>query len=139
MVVTKKEAAKWNGFDTIVLTADWAIDILKSMTDDGKRPWPAAMPKQCRLYLDAKTYWPHRIEWLGSVPGKSENGVILQMEFRSPKHEVFSLEVCKREFSFDPGKGKLPNQVDQTEDLKERLRYRNQQLAAERGKSATTK
>jgi len=136
MVVTKKEAIKWHGFDVNVLTADWAIDIVKAVTEDGKRPWPPAMPRQSRLYLDAKTHWPHRIEWLGSVPGKTEDGVVLQMEFRNPKHEALSPEVCKREFSFDPGKGKVPNQVDQTEIVKDQLRARNMQLAAEKGKIA---
>jgi hypothetical protein len=132
MVVTRKESVKWNGIDVILLTADWGIDVVKMVTGDGKAAWPVSLPRQCRLYLDAKTYWPHRIEWLGAVPGKTEDGVALQMEFRNPKHEVLSSEVCKREFSFDPGKGKGP---DMTEELKDRVRYRNQQLAAQKGKT----
>jgi len=139
MVVIKKEAVKWHGFDVILLTADWALDSLRMITDDGKRPWPSAMPRQCRLYLDAKTHWPHRIEWLGAVPGKAEDGVVLQMEFRDPKHETLSADVCKREFSFDPGKTKVPSQVDRTEIIKDQLRARNLQLAAERGKNASPK
>jgi hypothetical protein len=137
MVVTKKESVKWHGFDVILLSADWSIDIVKSMTDDGKRPWPQSLPRQCRLYLDAKTRWPHRIEWLGPISARSEDAIILQMEFRHPKHEELSPEVCKREFSFDPGKAKVPSHVDLTEELKDALRYRNQQLTAQRGKSSS--
>jgi hypothetical protein len=136
MVVTKKEAANWRGKDVTVLTADWTLEIAKSITQDGKQPWPQFLPRQCRLFLDAKTRWPHRIEWLGPVVGRAEDGVILQMEFRGPKHEPLSPEVCKKEFSFDPGKADVSSHVDLTEELKDALRYRNQQLTAQKGKNA---
>jgi hypothetical protein len=139
MVVTKKEELKWHGFNVTLLTADWGIDTLKSVTQDGKNPWPQSLPRQCRLYLDAKTRWPHRVEWLGPVPGRTEDSIILQMEFRNPKHEALSAEACQREFSFDPGKTKVPSQVDLTERLKDALRYRNQQLTAQRGSIAPAK
>jgi len=139
MVVTKKEAANWRGKDVTVLTADWNFEIAKSITQDGKQPWPQFLPHQCRLFLDAKTRWPHRIEWLGPVVGRAEDGVILQMEFRDPKHEPLSPEVCKKEFSFDPGKANVPSHVDLTEELKDALRYRNQQLSAQKGKNAPRK
>lgn len=139
MVVTKKEEAKWHGLDVTVLTADWTYDIVKQITLDGKQPWRAFFPRQCRLFLDAKTRWPHRIEWIGPIPGKEQDGIILQMEFRNPKHEVLSPEVCKKEFTFDPGKAKVPTQADITEQLKDAVRYRNQQLTAQRGKTNSSK
>jgi hypothetical protein len=139
MVVTKKEAVKWHGFDVTLLTADWAIDTLKSVTQDGKSPWPQSLPRRCRLYLDSKTRWPHRVEWLGPVPGRTEDSVILQMEFRNPKHEALSAEACKREFTFDPGKMKVPNQADVTVRLTNAFRDRNEQLKAQRGKPPTIK
>ncbi len=139
MVVTKKEAIKWHGFDVILLSADWGIEIVKSMTDDGKRPWPQSLPRQCRLYLDAKTRWPRRVEWLGPIAGRTEDGIILQMEFRNPKHEALSPEVCQREFSFNPGKTKVSSHADLTEELKDALRYRNQQLMTQRGKNSPAK
>jgi hypothetical protein len=135
MVVTKKEDTTWRGMDVTVLTAEWTNDIAKAITQDGKQPWRQFFPRQCRLFLDAKTRWPHRVEWLGPTPGR-EDSVIVQMEFRNPKHEPMSPEACKREFSFNPGK---EPSVDQTDDLKNALRYRNQQLTAQRGKAAPKK
>jgi hypothetical protein len=136
MVVTKKEDTSWRGFSVTLLTAEWTNDLAKQVTQDGKQPWPQSFPRQCRLYLDAKTRWPHRVEWLGPMPGR-EDAPIVQMEFRNPKHEAMPPEVCKREFSFNPGKE--PSAVDQTDDLKNALRYRNQQLTAQRGKTAPKK
>jgi hypothetical protein len=136
MVVTKKEDTTWRGLNVTLLTAEWTNDLAKQVTQDGKQPWPQSFPRQCRLYLDAKTRWPHRVEWLGPMPGR-EDAPIVQMEFRNPKYEAMSPEVCKREFSFNPGKE--PSAVDQTDDLKNALRYRNQQLTAQRGKTAPKK
>ena len=136
MLMTKKENTSWRGLDVTVLTADWNNDIAKAITQDGKQAWPQFFPRQCRLFLDAKTRWPQRIEWLGPAPGR-EDSMIVQMEFRNPKHEPLSPEVCKREFSFNPGKE--PPQADQTDDVKNALRYRNQQLTAQRGKATPKK
>ncbi len=135
MLVTKKENMGWRGLDVTLLTAEWNNDVAKAITQDGKQAWPQFFPRQCRLFLDAKTRWPHRVEWLGPTPGR-EDSVIVQMEFRNPKHEPMSPEVCKREFTFNPGK---EPSVDQTDDLKNALRYRNQQLTAQRGKAAPKK
>jgi hypothetical protein len=137
MVVTKKENLAWHGLEVNLLTAEWNHDIAKAITGDGKQPWPPFLPRQCRLFLDAKTRWPHRVEWLGTLPGRTEDAVILQMEFRDPKHELLSPEICKREFSFDPGKEQARD--DQTEALKNAFRYRNQQLMAQKGKTPPKK
>lgn len=139
MVVTKKEAANWHGFDVTLLTAEWTYDIVKSITQDGKQAWRPFLPRQCRLFLDAKTRWPHRIEWIGPIAGKDQDGIILQMEFRDPKHEALSPEACQREFSFATGKSKVPSDVDLTEKLKNALRDRNQQLTAQRSRTAPSK
>jgi hypothetical protein len=139
MVVTKKEEVKWHGMDVILLTAEWNYDIVRQLTQDGKQPWRPFLPRQCRLFLDAKTRWPHRIEWIGPIAGRDKDGIILQMEFRNPKHEVLSPEVCKREFTFDPGKAKVPSHVDLTKQLKNAVDKRNEKLTAERGKSSPSK
>ena len=137
MVVIKKENSTWHGLAVTVLTAEWTHDVTKAITNDGKNPWPPFMARQCRLFLDAKTRWPHRVEWVGATPAR-EDAVIVQMEFRNPKHEPLSPEVCKREFSFNPGKD-LPAQIDQTDELKNTLGRRNQQLTAQRGKTTPKK
>jgi hypothetical protein len=136
MLVTKKEDTTWRGLNVTVLTAEWNNDIGKALTQDGKQQWPQFFPRQCRLFLDAKTRWPHRVEWLGPTPGR-DDGIIVQMEFRNPKHDEMPTDVCKREFSFSPDKE--PSQVDQTDDLKNALRYRNQQLTAQRSKTTPKK
>ena len=52
------------------------------------------------IYLDAKTLWPHQIEWWGE---QHAGQPILQIEFRDPElNRELSLEDCVRLFSYRP-------------------------------------
>jgi hypothetical protein len=57
--------------------------------------------RACRLYLDACSLWPHRVEWwAAAVPG-ADAILLSAMEFRNPQiNQPLPLEQCAREFSF---------------------------------------
>jgi hypothetical protein len=75
-------------------------------------PWPAALPRQCHLYLDAKTYWPKRLEWWGPSTNGGVDHLLVQMEFRNP---VFNRSLpaaeCNRLFTFHPGEADIEDQT----------------------------
>jgi hypothetical protein len=139
MTVTKKENVRWHGHDVVQLTAEWSGDVVKSFTQDGKQQWPAYVPRQCRLFLDAKTLWPHRVEWWGPAPYRTEDALLVQMEFRDPKHEPLADARCKKEFTFDAVPAEVSSKVDKTEEIKETIKQRNQQLLAQKGKASSSK
>ena len=87
MTFTRKETGRWKGHAVVRLT--------------GRKPPPVPdnQPGECRLYLDAQTLWPCRIEWLGRVPDRGDV-LLVQMEFRDP---VLGQPVHDEAFHFDPG------------------------------------
>lgn len=72
---------------------------------------PDAMPvctgamipvRHAYIYLDAKTLWPHRLEWHG-VDKTNTLRLILRMEFLEPEtNRELSVEECTRLFSYHP-------------------------------------
>ncbi len=152
MTVTKKENVRWHGHDVVQLTAEWSGDVVKAFIPPakpsfeaeggdriGKQQWPAYVPRQCRLFLDAKTLWPHRVEWWGPAPFRTEDALLVQMEFRDPKHEPLADARCKKEFTFVSVPAEVSSKVDRTEEIKEAIKQRNQQLLAQKGKATPTK
>jgi hypothetical protein len=66
---------------------------------------PKVIPRQCCIYLDALTSWPHRIEWWGSAQAGERPRLILQMEFRDPVfNRPLSQERCATEFTLAQGR-----------------------------------
>lgn len=114
MVPTQRENVHWNGHDVIKLTAVWSADMVKSITPTEKQPWPAFVPKHCRLYLDEKTRWPLRIEWWGPSPPRGGDALLLQMEFRNPKFAKMSEERCARVFRYDAANADVLDRTDRT-------------------------
>jgi hypothetical protein len=52
------------------------------------------------LYLDARTLWPHRVEWWGTEP-RPESSPIVALEFRTPElNQPRDLPECARLFSY---------------------------------------
>lgn len=125
MTPTQRENVRWNGQDVVKLTAVWSANHVKNITPTEKHAWPPFLPKHCRLYLDEKTRWPHRIEWWGPSPPRDDNSLLLQMEFRNPKFAKMSEERCARVFKFDPGSTDV---LDRTERTIQELTARGQQL-----------
>ena len=66
--------------------------------------WPHSFPRQCRLFLDARTRWPHRLEWWGPAPPRKGDSLLLQMEFRNPR---LGQPLADAEFAFQPGRSKV--------------------------------
>ena len=78
--------------------------------------WPAGLPRQCRLELDAATLWPARVEWWGPAADGAPNTLLAQVEFRDPvARPALTPQQCAREFTFDPGRAPV---VDLTDSLK---------------------
>jgi hypothetical protein len=135
MTVTKKENLRWHGHEVVQLTAEWSGAVAKEFTQDGKQQWPPFVPRQCRLFLDAKTLWPHRLEWWGPARPGADNSLLVQMEFRNPNHEPLDEARCKKEFTFEAVPAEVSSRVDRTEEIKAAIKHRNQQLASQKGKA----
>src|SRR6202043_2328342 len=68
----------WKGKDVIRLQG-----ALKCSPQD--YPEGLLAPRSCRLYLDARTLWPHRLEWWTSKRPDDPPFLLLQLEFRDPE------------------------------------------------------
>lgn len=61
-------------------------------------PLPPGTPVRCHLYLEEKTYWLRRVEW---VTGGKVEELVVEMEFRNPMmNQPMNEEECIRQFSF---------------------------------------
>ncbi len=92
-IFTRRQRVRWHERDLILLTGVRNAD--RSTT-----PWPMFLPRQCRLFLDARTLWPHRLEWWGPVPACDGDCLLMEVEFRNP---VRGQEVPEQVFAFQPG------------------------------------
>jgi hypothetical protein len=96
----RREVIVWGGSEVIRITGEWPVNAarLAALPD---LPG-SAVPRRCRVYLDARTLWPRRVEWWGTEKGGA--GVLLsQVEFRDPiLNRPLSPERCAREFAWTP-------------------------------------
>ncbi len=130
MVLTRQEKVAWGGHACLRLTAAWAPEQLKRMSPADVREWPAFFPRQCRLYIDADSGWPHRVEWWGPVPPQTADGVLIEIEFRNPRlNRPLPAEQVARAFTFDAG---TEQPKDQTAEITDAVRQRIAQDAATR-------
>ncbi len=91
--------------------------------------WPAGLPRQCHLYLDARTHWPQRVEWWGPHAAAGADRLLVQMEFRNPVFDrPLSAEACERLFAFQPGDAEVE---DETASVTADLTNRARELAAQ--------
>jgi hypothetical protein len=128
MTADRRETLSWKGRDVTRLTLHWSPEQARTLAPAGE-PWPAYLPRTCLLYLDAASLWPLRLEWWGPTSREDRDTPVLQMEFRDPVlNRPLSQEQCAREFSFDPGPGKVP---DQTEEMTELVEARAKQEAGQ--------
>ncbi len=131
MVFTQQVPQRWQGQEVLKLTGVWSAELAKTISPQADR-WPPFLPRTCYVYLDSKTLWPYRLEWWGPAPPKTEDGLLLQMEFREPVLHKADEPMPKGfadAFQFEAG----PAQVtDHTKEMTEQLKTRNQQLAAQK-------
>jgi hypothetical protein len=107
---TALEDTTWKGRKVKRLTGTWS-DAPPIDTKD----WAEFMPRQCTLYLDAETYWPHRLEWWGpTVRGepRSKDALLMQLEFRNgqrPKEQ----DLAGGDFTYDPRSATVTDKTDE--------------------------
>lgn len=103
LVWARGEVIRQAGVKLIHLVGVWPKEkALKYAPAD--EAWPAALPRQCHLYLDAQTYWPRRVEWWGPFTAGGVDRLLVQMEFRDPVlNRPLTDDVCARLFAFQPG------------------------------------
>jgi hypothetical protein len=91
---------RWNGKDVYVIGGVWPEE---NTAIAAEFMTPHFQLRQCCLYLDAQTLWPHRVEWWGAESPQQTNILLVQTEYRNPVlNQPLSPERCAREFSFSP-------------------------------------
>jgi hypothetical protein len=83
---TRHEAGRWQGKDVLRL-----IGVARKPEKE--------TPFRCRLYLDARTCWPHRIEWWGAGADGATDALWMQLNLGEPDLRSAS----DSEFTFHPG------------------------------------
>jgi hypothetical protein len=91
---TERQDARWGSRAVILLTGTWMNPGFE------EKDWPESMPRRCRLYLDAETYWPLRIEWWGPAGGRSDDTLLMQLEFRNPEYPD-TKDVDRKQFTLN--------------------------------------
>jgi hypothetical protein len=86
----------WRGRDVILLSGPWSQPVTEA------KQWPDYLPRQCRLYLDKETYWPHRVEWWGPADARNQDVLLMQLEFRNPERPQ---NVPAKTFAYAPPAG----------------------------------
>lgn len=89
---TRQERVCWRDRDAWLLTG--------VRRDVSLPDCPHYFPRQCRLYLDAATLWPQRLEWWGPAPKRKGDILISEMELRQP---VFDRPLHAELFAYRPG------------------------------------
>jgi hypothetical protein len=98
----RRETVRRSRVDLVKLTGVWPAEVSSALAPGGA--WPAGLPRQCRLYLDLHTLWPHRVEWWGPGASAGADGLLVEMEFRDPvRNQPPPPARRAAEFQFDPG------------------------------------
>lgn len=99
---TRQDRLRWRGHDVWLLTG--------ARHDLPGTDCENYFPRQCRLYLDAATLWPCRLEWWGPAPKRPGDVLISEMELRNP---VFDHPVAEGAFAYQPGKKAVTDETEQ--------------------------
>jgi hypothetical protein len=103
LVWARREVLRRAGAEQIHLVGVWPKEEVAKFAPPDE-PWPTGLPRQCHLYLDARTYWPQRVEWWGPSGGAGSDRLLVQMEFRNPVfNRPLPEDMCARLFAFQPG------------------------------------
>lgn len=88
----------WDGKNVIRLTGS-----LKAGSTDPSENQLTIRPRLCRVFLDAQTLWPYRVEWWAARQPDEAGQPFLQLEYRDPRvNQPLSHEQCVREFTYVP-------------------------------------
>lgn len=129
LVWARSELLHGSAGDQIHLIAVWPKEEGMALAPPDE-PWPIGLPRQCHVYLDARTCWPQRVEWWGPIADRGADRLLMQMEFRNPVfNRPLSAEMCARLFSFQPGAVEIE---DETGRVMAEMSRRASELAAQR-------
>ncbi len=81
LVWARGEVIRQAGVKLIHLVGVWPKEEAQKRAS-AEDAWPTALPRQCHLYLDERTYWPKRVEWWGPFTAGGVDRLLVQMEFR---------------------------------------------------------
>lgn len=111
LVWARSEVIRHAGGERIHLVGVWSkAETRKQTSAEGQ--WPIALPRQCHVYLDARTYWPQRVEWWGPSTNGGADRLLVQMEFRNPVfNRPLPAETCARLFAFQPGAAEIEDET----------------------------
>src|SRR5207237_6745090 len=70
------KATRWNGRDVVKVTGAWCADLSQTAAVPPDL-LPRARPRRCQVYLDARTLWPHRIEWWGGGERQDRDALLM--------------------------------------------------------------
>jgi hypothetical protein len=111
LVWARGEVIRKSGRERIHLVGVWSREEASKHVEPDE-PWPTGLPRQCHLYLDARTYWPERVEWWGPNAVRGADHLLVQMEFRNPVfNHPLSPEVCEKLFAFQPGQAEVEDET----------------------------
>jgi hypothetical protein len=77
------KAVRWKGIDIVQVTGVWPADP-SQLAAVPEYIRPRQVPRLCSIFLDARTLWPHRLEWWYSERPTDTPALLLQTEFREP-------------------------------------------------------
>jgi hypothetical protein len=111
LVWAHSEVIRQAGRQRIHLVGVWSKEEARRQASS-EDAWPIALPRQCHVYLDARTYWPQRIEWWGPSTAGGADHLLVQMEFREPVfNRPLPAETCARLFAFHPGNAEVEDET----------------------------
>ncbi|GIW79123.1 MAG: hypothetical protein KatS3mg105_0930 [Gemmatales bacterium] len=131
VVFTRLQRDNWQGQPVLKLTGVWNEKVVGPIAPPDR--WPQFLPRECRVFLHAETYWPLRFEWWGPLPGHVRDRLILEMEFQKPGFSEIPPQRRKQVFSFKPPAGDIADDTEQTLRLiQQRLQQLQQSVAPPR-------
>jgi hypothetical protein len=100
MTWTNREMVRRQGRVFLKLTGSMS-DSPADVLFPADQSWSRGPLRESRLYLDAQTLWPHRVEWWGRPTARDSKALLVEMEFRDPRfNQPLSDERCAMEFGF---------------------------------------
>jgi hypothetical protein len=95
----------------IALTGVWPPETVAKLAPKDAE-WPAGCPDRCRVFLDADTLAPCRVEWWGPADQGKSLIRLVQIELGGVVvNQPLTQEECERTFRFDPGSAPV---IDET-------------------------
>lgn len=93
--------------ESVTICGIWHEQVRKHLVPQ-KEPWPASLPRVCRLTLHGADRWPTRLEWWGPRGMGGPDRLLVEVEFHDPKWNCsLSDEDGLRLFSLDAESAQL--------------------------------